>query len=465
MSAYTYPTVHWSGELTGTSYTLPADILEPNKTYGYRIYAYRELSGSEVDFFSSNRSWHSTNNHLTVPDTPEGSNIEVQPIDHTAGDQPVTLTFDNVTGYGTTSLTTSEVGNPPPSGFKLGHPPTYYDLSTTASYTGAIEICLDYSDTFFYNESDLKLLYYEGGQWTDVTSSLNTLNNIICGNVTSLLPFVIVEPEFCQGDFEIDGDVDGTDLAKFAADFGRTNCDQGDACEGDFDYDNDVDGSDLAKFAANFGRTDCASGVKLVVEDSWDYPGTSDLHGLAFDGSNLWVVGYGEAQIHKLDASCNIIASIDSPGPSPTGLTFDGTNLWNTDDNTLLIYQLDAAGTVITSFSAPGDDSTGLTFDGTNLWNADFSEGGRLHHLDTTGDLIQSYPSPGNGPEGLAFDGEYLWHVDYNQNKVYKMTMSGLVIQSFDGPGSNPIGLTYDGLYLWLADHSENKIYKMAIQE
>lgn len=61
----------------------------------------------------------------------------------------------------------------------------------------------------------------------------------------------------CPGDFDTDGDVDGSDLAIFAADFGRTDCDTGELCEGDFDGDNDVDGSDLATFAADFGRTDC----------------------------------------------------------------------------------------------------------------------------------------------------------------------------------------------------------------
>lgn len=57
------------------------------------------------------------------------------------------------------------------------------------------------------------------------------------------------------GDFDRDGDVDGSDLAVFAADFGRTNCDSSPECEGDFNHDNDVDGSDLAVFASNFGRT------------------------------------------------------------------------------------------------------------------------------------------------------------------------------------------------------------------
>jgi hypothetical protein len=61
----------------------------------------------------------------------------------------------------------------------------------------------------------------------------------------------------CEGDFDSDGDVDGSDLSIFAADFGRTDCGSGPPCEGDFDNDSDVDGSDLAVFAADFGRTDC----------------------------------------------------------------------------------------------------------------------------------------------------------------------------------------------------------------
>ncbi|MDL1978674.1 MAG: hypothetical protein LWX52_11365 [Deltaproteobacteria bacterium] len=62
----------------------------------------------------------------------------------------------------------------------------------------------------------------------------------------------------CEGNFDLDGDVDGSDLALFAADFGRTDCAVGPRPAGDFDDDNDVDGSDLAVFAADFGRTDCS---------------------------------------------------------------------------------------------------------------------------------------------------------------------------------------------------------------
>jgi hypothetical protein len=57
-----------------------------------------------------------------------------------------------------------------------------------------------------------------------------------------------------EGDFDCDRDVDGSDLAIFAKEFGRTDCI--DDCGGDFDGDSDVDGSDLARFAVNFGRTE-----------------------------------------------------------------------------------------------------------------------------------------------------------------------------------------------------------------
>ena len=69
------------------------------------------------------------------------------------------------------------------------------------------------------------------------------------------LPGVFLIP--CEGDFDNDGDVDWSDWAVFAADFGRTDCSLQNFCCGDFDGDSDLDGSDLAIFAADFGSTDC----------------------------------------------------------------------------------------------------------------------------------------------------------------------------------------------------------------
>ncbi len=132
--------------------------------------------------------------------TDPGSGVIVQPIDTnpappTDNPTPVTVTFGEVTSGGTTTVTTSGTGTPPPSGLKLGNPPVYYEISTTASATGPITICINYTGIAFGNESKLKLHHNEGGQWVDVTSSLDTVNDVICGVVSSLSPFALFEPE------------------------------------------------------------------------------------------------------------------------------------------------------------------------------------------------------------------------------------------------------------------------------
>jgi RHS repeat-associated protein len=86
-------------------------------------------------------------------------------------------------------------------------------------------------------------------------SGEDVIDYIYLGNTR--IAAVVFPTGECKGDLDNDGDVDGSDLAVFATDFGRTGCDIEPPCEGDFDHDNDVDGSDLAIFAGDFGRTDC----------------------------------------------------------------------------------------------------------------------------------------------------------------------------------------------------------------
>ena len=62
----------------------------------------------------------------------------------------------------------------------------------------------------------------------------------------------------CEGNFDADSDVDGTDSTIFKADFGRNNysnpCETTNPCAGDFDCDGDVDGNDASVFTEDFGR-------------------------------------------------------------------------------------------------------------------------------------------------------------------------------------------------------------------
>jgi len=49
----------------------------------------------------------------------------------------------------------------PPTGFKLGQPPTYYNLSTTATYSSPITICINYSGISFTNQNNIAIWHYD----------------------------------------------------------------------------------------------------------------------------------------------------------------------------------------------------------------------------------------------------------------------------------------------------------------
>ena len=165
---------------------LPAQFLPPgnyfidNFSMGDRAGNFKRLSRQEIaemgfpiELFNGN--------------TPPGQNIVVGPI------SGVTLTYVTVVVGGQTIVNPSSSGPTPPSGFKFGNPPTYYSISTTAEFNPPVEVCINYDDTQFKNENNLKLFHFENGQWINITTSLDTINNIICGQVSSFSEFGLFE--------------------------------------------------------------------------------------------------------------------------------------------------------------------------------------------------------------------------------------------------------------------------------
>lgn len=132
-------------------------------------------------------------NAVRSPNSLPGSNVTSQPVDETTGTTPVGITYSSVTSGGNASLTTSTTGRPPPNGFRVGRRGAYYDISTTATFDGNITICINYDETNFRRESQIRLYHFDNG-WQDVTTSLDTDNNQVCGVVSHLSPFAIFEP-------------------------------------------------------------------------------------------------------------------------------------------------------------------------------------------------------------------------------------------------------------------------------
>ena len=81
----------------------------------------------------------------------------------------------------------------------------------------------------------------------------------------------------CEGNFDTDTDVDGTDASKFKTHFGRSKiqnpCTNVSTCNGDFECDQDVDGTDASLFKKDFGRSSIKNPCPARVVTVWcSYP-------------------------------------------------------------------------------------------------------------------------------------------------------------------------------------------------
>ncbi|MEE8577326.1 MAG: T9SS type A sorting domain-containing protein, partial [candidate division Zixibacteria bacterium] len=115
--------------------------------------------------------------------TPAGSSVEII-LDN------VTLTFENVTVPGETELTVTSTGPEADSSFLI-LPSTlneFCNFTTTAAFEGSVEICISYDELILKNltESSIDLMQWADDNWSEITVSVNTESNTICGASTSL---------------------------------------------------------------------------------------------------------------------------------------------------------------------------------------------------------------------------------------------------------------------------------------
>lgn len=114
--------------------------------------------------------------------TPSGTDVEVQV------DIDVTIGFSLITLTGETMVDISSVGPASPIGWIWPiNPPSYYDITTTASYSGDVVVCITFTDPG--GGETLEMLHYEGASWVSVPVII--ADGQICGTVSSLSPFII----------------------------------------------------------------------------------------------------------------------------------------------------------------------------------------------------------------------------------------------------------------------------------
>jgi hypothetical protein len=204
-----------------------------------------------------------------------------------------------------------------------------------------------------------------------------------------------------------------------------------------------------------------------------DYPHRVNLsalaQGAAWDNGRFWVILSGNpAQIVRIDVDGQEEASFDAPG-DPSGLAFDGTNLWVMDSAAGTVYQLDQNGDQTGTLTPPAGVSPGIAHDGQHLWAADWANG-RLYQINPANGQVLSTATTdqfaGQTIFGITRVGDYLWLS--TTTGVYRISTSTgdtkAVYQAAfsDGPAK---GLTHDGVHFWGAGGSVERLDRLNISE
>jgi len=132
---------------------------------------------------------------LTVLNTGTGTSVPVVPTDPVTHTQPVALTFGEVTSPGETTVVTAAAGPAPAGNFSLVG--TYYEISTTATFSGPVIVCMAYPVPLPEGavESELVLQHFVGGVWLALpVVSRDFAAHRICGWTTSFSPFAVFAP-------------------------------------------------------------------------------------------------------------------------------------------------------------------------------------------------------------------------------------------------------------------------------
>jgi hypothetical protein len=113
-----------------------------------------------------------------------------------------TLTFSDITSAGQTAVTPLDSATTSlPANFQVATQtagfPTYFDITTTAGFSGSVTLGIGYDPTQFRSDQnpsgpDPQLLHYTNGAWGNVTTSVDTVNHKVYGSTTSFSPFAIV---------------------------------------------------------------------------------------------------------------------------------------------------------------------------------------------------------------------------------------------------------------------------------
>jgi len=204
---------------------------------------------------------------------------------------------------------------------------------------------------------------------------------------------------------------------------------------------------------------------------------TGEATAMTFDGTDLWVSGYGACGATyvgfckmKPDGTYSGVPSPSPPDACGGSMAYDGAHLWCTRGgagvSTRDVYLVSPADGSTSSQTLGPADHLAVAFDSqsrTMRCAYQWPLRSRFSAIGDTGAVTTTVDLPIYSPVSLAWDGSAFWLADWYPPKLYKLDQNGNVLGAADPPPMDPAdysqtlsALAYDGSHLLAAVSTSN---------
>jgi glutamine cyclotransferase len=177
-----------------------------------------------------------------------------------------------------------------------------------------------------------------------------------------------------------------------------------------------------------------------IVREYGPFPGVTHVHGVTYDGANIWIAT-GEA-LNAVDPdSGKMVRAIEIPAHA--GTAFDGQYLFQIAGDR--IQKVDfKTGDVIATVPTPDGGGSGMAWAEGTLWVAQYRNR-KIHQVDPqTGAILRTIES-NRFVTGVTWVGDELWHgtLEADVSELRHIdSKTGEVLEQLD----MPTGITVSGL-------------------
>lgn len=167
---------------------------------------------------------------------------------------------------------------------------------------------------------------------------------------------------------------------------------------------------------------------------------------LVFDGNDMWAAG-GSA-ITKI-TSAGVLTPYSVGTTNAHGITFDGTNLWVVDYTSGgQLRRISRSGTVLNTYSLPANFGDSTIYDGVDsVWT---SVGGYMVKTVVATGAATNYTTGTSVNTHSVLAGGYVWFCCPNDSKFGRINISTGAVNTYTGAAFQTGAITFDGTYLWI---------------